>query len=112
MIAGSGTGELLAREADGRRVDDRHHLVDVVDHHLVEQRLVAVLQRFEQHVAVQGLLQLAQILEDAPLLLLLAGDVRRQQAAQAELVALGIGEGGALVQGRITQQRDAGQAGE
>ena len=36
--------ELLARLADRRRVDDRHHLVDVLDHRPVEQPLVAILQ--------------------------------------------------------------------
>ena len=36
--------ELLAGHADHRRVDDRHHLGDVVVHKAVEERLVAILQ--------------------------------------------------------------------
>ncbi|MEJ2273856.1 MAG: hypothetical protein P8Y01_04700 [Woeseiaceae bacterium] len=36
--------ELLAGLAHGRRVDDGHHLLDVVHHDAVEQVLVAVLQ--------------------------------------------------------------------
>jgi len=42
----------LARLADRRGVDDRHHLLDVVEEQAVEQRLVAVLQRAQVGVAV------------------------------------------------------------
>ena len=35
---------VLARHADHRRVDDRHHLGDVLLHKAVEERLVAILQ--------------------------------------------------------------------
>ena len=35
----------LAGEPDRRRVDDRHHLVGMVDQQAEEQRLVAVVQR-------------------------------------------------------------------
>ena len=36
--------ELLAGLADGRRVDERHDPIDVLDHRLVEQPLVALLE--------------------------------------------------------------------
>jgi hypothetical protein len=47
--------ELLARLADGRRVDDRHHLVDVIDHGPVEELLVPVLERDEVDVALRSI---------------------------------------------------------
>ena len=45
--------ELLARFADDRRVDDRHHLVDVVMEETEEQRLVPVLQAGKVDVALE-----------------------------------------------------------
>ena len=54
-----------------------------------------------------GVLQPVEVLEHARELLVLGGHVRRQQAAQAEHVALLFAEGGALVEGRVTQQRSA-----
>ena len=45
--------ELLARFADDRRVDDRHHLVDVVMEETEEQCLVPVLQAGEVDVALE-----------------------------------------------------------
>jgi hypothetical protein len=99
--------ELLAGEADGGRVDDRRHLVGVVGDHAVEQRLVAVLQRLQQDVLGERRLQPMEVLEHPGDLLLLRRHVRRQQAAQAQRVALLLGERGALVERRLAQQRDA-----
>ena len=44
--------ELPAGLADGRRVDQRQQPLDVGDQGLVEQLLVSLLQRREQHVAI------------------------------------------------------------
>ena len=44
--------ELPAGLADRRRVDERQDLLDVVDHRLVEQPLVPLLQRRQQHVSI------------------------------------------------------------
>ena len=44
--------EQLAAEADGRRIDDRHHLFDVAGQQRVEQRLVGILQAAQEHVAL------------------------------------------------------------
>jgi len=62
--------EPLAREADGRRVDDRQELLEVVDEDAVEERLVPVEERDEMDVSLDrcGLLRL--VVED-PLDLLL-----------------------------------------
>ncbi len=54
-----------------------------------------------------GVLQPVEVLEHARELLVLGGDVGWQQAAQAEHVALVFAERGALVQGRVAQQRSA-----
>jgi hypothetical protein len=47
------------------------------------------------------------VLQRARRLLVLRQHVRRQQPAHAQRVALGLGERGALVQQRITEQRQA-----
>ena len=53
--------EFLAGEADGRRVDERLDLVDVVGDDAEEQRLVAVVQRVERDVAFEIVRQLAEL---------------------------------------------------
>ena len=45
--------ELLAGQPDRRRVDDRDHLLDVVDEQPVEEHLVGVLQGTQVDVPVQ-----------------------------------------------------------
>ena len=96
---------LLARLADDRRVDDRHHLVDVLEGQAVEERLVAVLQARQ----VDELLEVARLRLEVlvgPVHLLANGaDGRRNQAAEVELVALPLRERGALVGERVQQQR-------
>ena len=99
--------ELLAGEADRRRVDDRHHLVRMVDHDPEEQRLVAVVQRREVDELLEVVRLAAEVLQHPRHLLLLRQHVRRQQAANAERVALGVGERHPLVERRVAQQRDA-----
>jgi hypothetical protein len=74
---------LFAREADRRGIDDRHHLVRVVDQQAEEERLVAVVQVGEVDVLLERRRLAAQVLEDAPHLLLLREHARRQQPAQA-----------------------------
>ena len=99
--------ELLAGEADRRRVDDRHHLVRVLHDQPVEERLVAVLQCLDQDVLRERRLQAMEVLQHTRDLVFLRADVRRQQSAQSERVALRAGERRALVQRRVAQQRDA-----
>jgi hypothetical protein len=96
--------EALAGKADRRRVDQRHDLVDVVANHAEEQGLVAVVQGGQRDELLQRIGQAAQVCEEARHLLVLGVDVRRQQAAQAQRIALDLGEGGALVAQRIVQQ--------
>ena len=44
---------LEARLADGRRVDDTHHLLEVVGHQPVEERLIAALQTRQERVLAE-----------------------------------------------------------
>ena len=96
----------LARLADRGRIDDRHHLFQVVGHHAVEERLVAVLQAHEVDVALEVGVLPAVGLEHARDLLVEGEDVRRQQPAQSQGDTLGRGERRPFVQQRIAQQRD------
>ncbi len=97
--------ELLAREADRRRVDDRQELLEIVDEQPVEQGLVAVLERREADVALE-------VVGLAPDVLQLEGDLlvdrrhaRRQQAVEAEGIPLAGGEGRALVEQWLCDKR-------
>ena len=81
--------ELLARFADDRRVDDRHHLVDVVVEEAEEQRLVPVLQAGEVDVALERCRLDAIVLVHAGQLLVHGADGRRHEPVEAEVGALG-----------------------
>jgi hypothetical protein len=87
----------LAARAHGRRVDDGHHLVDMLFEESVEEGLVAILVRDEEDVALDVGLLRAVVLVDARELLLHSRGVRRQKARQAELAPLLFGERAPLV---------------
>ena len=99
--------ELLARQTDGGRIDDRRHLVGMVDQDAKEQRLVAVMQRSQIDVLLQVRGFAAEILQHTLDLLFLRKNSRRQQTPQAQRIALGFGERRALVGHGILQQRHA-----
>ena len=103
--------ELLAGEADGRRVDERHDLVGMLGDDAEEQRLVAVVQRVQVDELLERARQAAQVREAALHLLVLGMHVRRQQPAQAEPGALLLRERGALVEQRVAQHRHAAAPG-
>jgi hypothetical protein len=96
--------ELLAGQADRRRVDDGHHLVGVVGDDAEEQGFVAVVQGRQRDELLQRIGQAAQVCQEASHLFILGMDMRWQQAAQAQSIALHLGEGGALVAQRIVQE--------
>ncbi len=72
--------EFLAGFADRRRVDDRHHLFDVVHDHTIKQVLVTVLQRDQVEVAFEVGRFCANVAEDPKLLLGHGMHPRRQQS--------------------------------
>jgi hypothetical protein len=100
--------EALAGQPDGRGVKDRQHLLDVVRHQPVEQRLVGVLQRPQVNVPgeVGGLLLVGLV--PAARLLIQRLHHGRQQAVQAQPGAFLLGEGGALVRQRVVQHPHPG----
>ena len=96
--------ELLARLPDGRRVDDRHELVDVVDHRSVEQPLVSILERAQRDISLNVDVLASKTLEDPVLLAVHDADPRGQEPAQPESFALLDRERRRLVRGRMKQQ--------
>ena len=78
---------LLARLADGRRVDDRHQLGQVLDQHAVEERLVAVEQRQQADELLEVVVLRPQVLELEHRLLLDGQRRRGQEPEQPELLA-------------------------
>jgi hypothetical protein len=97
--------ELLARFADDRCVDDRHHLVDVVMEETEEQRLVSVLQAGEVDIALKRCRFNPIVLVHSGQLLVHGADSRRQEPVEAEVGALALGECRAFVRQRIAEQR-------
>jgi len=74
----------LAGFADGRRIDDGRHLLDVLREHAVEEPCVAVLQRDKVRVLIQVVLVTTEVVEYALYLLLLVSNGRRQQTVNAK----------------------------
>ena len=95
---------LLAPLAHRRGVDDGHHLVEVVHDHAIEQALLAVLQREQVDVLLDVARLALEVFQHSHRLFLLRGNAGRQEAAQAQRIALRLGEGRSLVQYRRLQQ--------
>ena len=101
--------ELLARPPDGRRVDDRQELVEVLGQQPVEQRRVAVLERGQPDVLLERVVLAPEVLELEVDLLLDRQDPVRQQAAQPERVPFDVGEGQVLGQQPAAEERRSGE---
>jgi len=91
--------------ADRGRVDDRDHLLGKLLQQAVEQGFVAVLEGGQENVFLQRIALASVISHDALDLLFDRERAGRQQAAQAERVALALGERGALVEERGGEER-------
>ena len=97
----------LAGLTDRGRVDDGHHLIQVVHDYPVEQGLVTGLKADQMDVALQ-VAGLAAIVDQHPFHLLVHGAYAGgQQPAQPQRVTFLLGERGALVQVGITKQLDS-----
>src|SRR5262249_40484586 len=96
--------ELLAGPADGRCVDDRQELLEVIAEHAIEEVLVAVLQRDEADVLLERVALAGEILEDARGLLLDRVGGGRKEPLQAEPRGPRARERAALVVHRLGQQ--------
>src|SRR5208337_3445262 len=100
--------ELLAAEADCRRVHDRQQLLEILNEQGEEQRFVAVLQITQERIALEVGLEAAQNLQAARRLLLERSDARRQKAMQVEGVTLRLGKRCPLVEQWVGQQLMSG----
>ncbi len=96
---------VLAHFADCRRVDDRHHLFEMVEHQPVKQGLVAISQRVEEQIFTDVVAGLQEVVVDARLLFDRCRDSGRYDAAQAQLFSLLEAEAGAFIENRVFGQR-------
>ena len=97
----------LAGPPDGRRVDDRQELLDVLGQDPVEERRVAILQGSQADVLLEVVVLAPEVLDLEVDLLLDRQDAIRQQAAEAEDVALLRREGEVLGEETAGQERRA-----
>jgi hypothetical protein len=95
---------LLADLADRRGVDDRHHLLQVIQEQPVEQRLVAVVEPGEEQISPDVVGGGTIVLVGSALLILRRRDRRRQNPVETQFTALLRGEAGPLVQDRILRE--------
>ena len=99
--------ELLADLPNGGRVDDRGHLLQMVNQEAVEERLVAVLQSGEEEIALHVVPGALIVLVGAGALLFFRRDAGREEAAEPEGFALLDAEASSLVEKWIVLQRFA-----
>src|SRR6202034_3423621 len=96
--------ESLAAQADGRRINDRHHLLDVLGQQRVKQGFVGILQTSEKGVLLDVGAQRTKRVVATHNLIVEFGNVRWQQSVKFELVALLLGKGRAFVEQGIVQK--------
>lgn len=89
--------ELLHRLADGGRVDDGHHLLEMFIEEFVEEDLLTLLQRAEELILRDGIGLLAKALIDARDLLFDGVNLRREQTVEAKFDALLVRERSPLI---------------
>ena len=91
--------------ADRRRVDDRQHLLDVVEQQPIEQHLVGVLEGAQVDVPLEVVVCSGRPGSCGRLLVQVL-DPGRQQPVQTQSVPFVLGERRALVRQRIVQHPD------
>ena len=101
--------ELLAGLAHRRRVDDGHELFEMVGQEPIEERRVAVLERGQADVPLEGVVLALQMLPLELHLLLDALDAVGQQSTQAEGLALVLAEGHVLGEESGAEEAHAAQ---
>ncbi len=93
--------ELLAGLTYGRRINDRHQLLQMIGQHPIEKGPVAIKQGHHGDVFTKRGTVAAHPFHH-PLDLIVHGrDMSRQQAEQTEVLSLGAAESGALVEHRV-----------
>jgi hypothetical protein len=94
----------LAGAADGRRVDDGQVLLEMVDEHAIEEVLVAVLERAQPDIALEGVVLARDVAVGPRGLHLHRAHHVGEESVQAEGGPLLAGEGGALVVHRVAEK--------
>jgi hypothetical protein len=95
--------EFLAAKSDYWGVDDRKHLVDMIEKQAIEENFVGVLKLAEIDVALEIVRFQGKSLIGANALIVERLDDGRKKAVEAETLALVFGESGALVEGWIVE---------
>ena len=102
--------ELLARLSHDRRVDDRHHLLDMVEQKTIEEDFIRILQLPQINVPFEVFgLALVRLVGPGRLFVQTL-DVRRKQTMQAEMIAFLLREGRPLVDDLAIEQFHAPNA--
>src|SRR5690554_1047229 len=89
--------ELLYRLADRRRVDDRHHLLEMLVEEFIKKDLLPLLERAKKLILSDRIGLLAEALIDARDLLVDRMNLRGEEPVEAQLDPLFMGEGGAFI---------------
>ena len=96
--------ELLAGLADSRRVHDRHEASRVAHEQAIEERFVGVLQLREIDVALEVRRLRVELHLRATDLRVEIVDSLREEPEETQLLALGFGERGRLVEARVVEE--------
>ena len=90
----------LARLADSGCVDQRHHLIDVLGQHAIEELFVPNLEGYQENVTLDVGWLFSNITEDPVHLFVLGVNSRRKEATQAQDIAFAFRKGRSFVQAR------------
>ena len=89
---------LLAGTTDGRRVDDRHQFLEMVQKRSIEQRFIPILERDHENVPFQVGWFRTQVPKRSTNLFILRTNTRREESAKPESIPFLFGKGNSLVQ--------------
>ncbi len=99
-------GEVFAGRADGRGIDNRHHLFEMIVEQAIEKGFVGVLNIAQVDVFIVIVFEILELTPGALSLLFDTLDRFRQQAVEVKFVALFKREGAAFIQqGKFQQDR-------
>src|SRR6266568_7103554 len=97
--------------ADRWRVDDRHHLCNVLAQQSIKERFISILKRVQKNVAFEIAVFAPIVFVNPRELLIDCRAVIRKQAQQSQPSSLGFRKSAAFVQQRMIQERMTDKAG-
>ena len=95
--------EFLARFTNRRRIDNRHHLFDVIAHHFEEKRFIGIVQSIEVEITLDGQGEGAHEGHRTASLFFKRFHSGGQEAPNTHLVSFFFGESRTAILKRITQ---------